>query len=203
MPVLPEVASRISLPFTSWPDAMPSWIIRSAGRSFTDPPGFFHSAFAYSSTPGRSRSMLRRRISGVSPTRSTIEGLTPAVNVGIAMSDYKGPTLTYSSMRETRLHHRAPSSHEGRPEAQPDHQAHWSLRAARRCTKGSVRNAVHVDRVTATVDQGGGDDLPPLRGSVPARAQADPRACDDAGRRRDTRLRFQPAEGVVHQGPGG
>ena len=74
---------------------MPSWIIRSAGRSFTEPPGFFHSAFAYSSTPGRSRSMRRRRMSGVSPTRSTIEGLTPAVNVGIAMSDYKGLTLTH------------------------------------------------------------------------------------------------------------
>src|SRR5262245_53267021 len=70
--------------------------MRSAGRSLTEPPGFCHSAFAYNSTPGRSRSMRRRRMRGVSPTRSTIEGLTPAVNVGIAISDYKSLTLTPS-----------------------------------------------------------------------------------------------------------
>jgi hypothetical protein len=46
MPVLPDVASRMILSGVSWPEAMPSWIMRSAGRSFTEPPGFFHSAFA-------------------------------------------------------------------------------------------------------------------------------------------------------------
>src|SRR5215203_4114788 len=143
MPVLPEVASRITLPGTSCPDVMPSWIMRNAGRSLTDPPGFCHSAFAYNSTPGRSRSMRRRRMSGVSPTRSTIDGLTPAVNVGIAISDYKGLTLTYSSICETGLHHRAAASDEGGPEAQRHHQACWSLRVARVCTKGSLRNALH------------------------------------------------------------
>ena len=40
-------------PAVSAPDASPSRIIRAAARSFTDPPGFCHSAFAYSSTPGR------------------------------------------------------------------------------------------------------------------------------------------------------
>ena len=46
MPVLPDVASRMILSRVSAPDFSPSWIIRSAGRSFTEPPGFFHSAFA-------------------------------------------------------------------------------------------------------------------------------------------------------------
>jgi hypothetical protein len=36
-------------------DAMPSWIMRSAGRSFTEPPGFFHSAFAYKLDAGQDR----------------------------------------------------------------------------------------------------------------------------------------------------
>ena len=53
MPVLPDVASRIVGPRVSAPDASPSRIIRAAARSFTEPPGFCHSAFAYSSTPRR------------------------------------------------------------------------------------------------------------------------------------------------------
>src|SRR6188508_1397212 len=123
MPVLPDVASTIVNPGLSFPEASPSAIMRSAARSFTEPPGFCHSAFAYSSTPGRSRSMRRRRINGVLPTRSTIDGLTPVVNVGIVMSDYKGPTLTYSSMREERLLDRLQAFEEGRSKARPSHHA--------------------------------------------------------------------------------
>ena len=55
---------------SSAPDASPSRIIRAAARSFTDPPGFCHSAFAYSSTPGVSRSNWCSRTSGVRPIRS-------------------------------------------------------------------------------------------------------------------------------------
>src|SRR5678815_5502790 len=103
--------------------------------------------------------MRRRRISGVSPTRSTIEGLAPVMKVGIAMSDYKSPTLTYSSMHESGLHHRSKAFDDRRPEARPHHQAGRSLPVARRCTAGSVRSAVHVDRVTTAVGQSRGDDL--------------------------------------------
>ena len=51
MPVFPDVASRIVRPGVNLPEASPSRIIRAAARSFTEPPGFCHSAFAYSSTP--------------------------------------------------------------------------------------------------------------------------------------------------------
>src|SRR6185503_17007701 len=179
MPVLPEVASSIVLPATSWPAAIPSWIMRSAGRSFTEPPGFCHSAFAYNSTPARSRSMRRRRISGVLPTRSTIDGLTPVEKVGIVISDYKGPTLTYSSMRESALRHRAKAFDEGRLKARPHHQARRAMPAARLCTPRPVRSALHVNRVTAAVNQGSGHDLSPLLRSVPG-SQTSPRTCDDA-----------------------
>jgi hypothetical protein len=56
MPVLPDVASITVRPGVSLPVASPSRIIRAAARSFTEPPGFCHSAFAYNSTPGVSRS---------------------------------------------------------------------------------------------------------------------------------------------------
>ena len=46
MPVLPEVESRITFSTVSSPVRSASSIIRSAGRSFTDPPGLNHSAFA-------------------------------------------------------------------------------------------------------------------------------------------------------------
>src|SRR5437762_4885108 len=77
MPVLPEVASRIVRAVVSLPEASPSRIIRAAARSFTEPPGFCHSAFAYSSTPaGTSRSNLCRRTSGVRPIMSRTDELS-------------------------------------------------------------------------------------------------------------------------------
>jgi hypothetical protein len=43
------------------------------GAILTDPPGFCHSAFAQSSTPGVSRSKRCSRTSGVRPIRSSTE----------------------------------------------------------------------------------------------------------------------------------
>src|SRR5688572_19936169 len=73
MPVLPEVASSRILSCVSAPLRSPSAIIRAAGRSLTEPPGFFHSAFAYSSTLRRPASKPDSRISGVFPIKSTTE----------------------------------------------------------------------------------------------------------------------------------
>src|ERR1700686_2337315 len=67
MPVLPEVESMIVFPCTSEPRRSPSSIIHSAARSLTDPPGLNHSAFAYTSTRGKSLSKMRTRSSGVLP----------------------------------------------------------------------------------------------------------------------------------------
>src|ERR1700686_2141598 len=67
MPVLPEVESMIVFPCTSEPRRSPSSIIHSAARSLTDPPGLNHSALAYTSTRGKSRSKMRTRNSGVLP----------------------------------------------------------------------------------------------------------------------------------------
>src|SRR6266496_5862770 len=43
----------------------------AAARSFTDPPGLYHSALPKSATPGRSAVSASRRKSGVLPMRST------------------------------------------------------------------------------------------------------------------------------------
>src|SRR4249919_259549 len=69
-------------PGCSRPEASPSAIIRDAARSFTEPPGFCHSAFAYSSTPGVSRSKCCRRTSGVRPIRSTTDAAARSVREG-------------------------------------------------------------------------------------------------------------------------
>ena len=44
MPVLPAVPSTIVPPGLSAPEAMASWMMASAARSFTEPPGFMNSA---------------------------------------------------------------------------------------------------------------------------------------------------------------
>jgi hypothetical protein len=142
--------------------------------------------------------MRRRRMRGVSPTRSTIEGLTPAVNVGIAMSDYKGLTLTpkgpagygLTGLRlpashllivlialpnhESGLLRRSSSLDEVRREAARPHQADRAMRAARRRTARSIRHTVHLDRVTAAVDQGRRNHLSPLRGPLSRRTASRP-----------------------------
>ncbi len=74
MPVLPEVESRMVLPGTSFPRAIPSRIIRRAGRSFTDPPGLKPSSLANRRTPAGTPSRMRSSsIIGVLPIRSSTE----------------------------------------------------------------------------------------------------------------------------------
>ena len=73
-PVLPEVGSTIVPPGWSSPEASAASIIRSAMRSFTEPPGFRYSTFA--STRGASPSPssdVESRSSGVLPIRSRRE----------------------------------------------------------------------------------------------------------------------------------
>src|SRR5947209_5648979 len=123
MPVLPDVASRIVRSRVSAPDASPSRIIRAAARSFTDPPGFCHSAFAYSSTPGVSRSKRRSRTSGVRPIKSTTD--EPALRSRTGQSGeedialyirpnrsalYQKPFLLYSRRQHDRRHVAATST---------------------------------------------------------------------------------------------
>jgi hypothetical protein len=72
--VLPEVGSTIVPPGFSSPDASAASIIRTAMRSFTEPPGLKYSTFA--STVGASPSVTRfSRTSGVLPISSTIDSL--------------------------------------------------------------------------------------------------------------------------------
>src|SRR5467141_992258 len=61
----------------SAPRLSPSSIIQSAARSFTEPPGLNHSAFAYTSSPGTSFSNSLTRRSGVFP----ISWMIPAATV--------------------------------------------------------------------------------------------------------------------------
>src|SRR5688572_10184828 len=94
MPVLPEVASSRILSFVSAPDRSPSRIMRAAGRSFTEPPGFFHSALAYSSTFRSPCSKPDRRISGVFPIKSMMEAaVRGSPGVATDMSDWSSPGL--------------------------------------------------------------------------------------------------------------
>src|SRR5579864_422237 len=89
MPVLPLVLSVMMRSRVSLPDRSPSSIMRSAGRSFTDPPGLRNSALAYTATSGHSWSKSRTRSSGVLPMRSVIVSPIPActsVNAGFAGS---------------------------------------------------------------------------------------------------------------------
>src|SRR3989338_1702396 len=69
--VLPEEASRIVLPGISCPAASASAIIEAAARSFTEPPGLNHSAFASSRTPFRPSPICVSGSSGVLPIRSS------------------------------------------------------------------------------------------------------------------------------------
>src|SRR5215475_3378636 len=73
MPVLPLVASTTVLPRESLPDARPARIMLRAGRSFTEPPGLNHSAFARNWMFGNSLPTRSRRRSGVFPIRSSTD----------------------------------------------------------------------------------------------------------------------------------
>ena len=72
MPVLPLVGSTIVPPGFSSPDASAASIMRSAIRSFTEPPGFMYSTFA-STCASMPCATECRRTSGVLPMSSTTE----------------------------------------------------------------------------------------------------------------------------------
>ncbi|SLI82576.1 Uncharacterised protein [Mycobacteroides abscessus subsp. abscessus] len=68
--MLPLVGSRMVQPGRSRPSASACSIIRSAGRSLTDPVGLRSSSFAHSrtwSSPSHFGDRVRRPTSGVSP----------------------------------------------------------------------------------------------------------------------------------------
>src|SRR5215470_15978738 len=70
MPVLPLVASRRDWPLPSLPCFSAAATIDEAALSFTDPPGFVHSAFPRIWIPGRWDISRSRRNKGVLPIRS-------------------------------------------------------------------------------------------------------------------------------------
>src|SRR5215831_9940134 len=70
IPVLPLVASSRIFPGRSKPRRWASATMLAAARSFTDPPGLYHSALPKSVTPGKSRVTASRRKRGVFPIRS-------------------------------------------------------------------------------------------------------------------------------------
>src|SRR5690349_9912169 len=105
MPVLPDVASRMILSRVRAPERSPSAIILAAGRSFTDPPGFCHSALAWSSTFLRSVSKLARRTSGVLPIRSTMDAGVRGPRVATDISDHSSGVFEPT---EYRIHQASP-----------------------------------------------------------------------------------------------
>src|SRR3990170_4811397 len=70
MPAFPEDESSTILSAVSRPSRSASSIMRRTGRSFTDPPGLNHSAFARISTRGGIPRRRFTRSSGVLPIRS-------------------------------------------------------------------------------------------------------------------------------------
>src|SRR5438270_239632 len=71
MPVLPLVASRRATPSRNLPLRSASFTMREAARSFTEPPGFAHSALARISIPENWDEIFPKRSSGVLPMRSS------------------------------------------------------------------------------------------------------------------------------------
>src|SRR5256885_16448571 len=71
MPVLPLVESSRLFPGRNCPLLRASATMLEAARSFTEPPGLYHSALPNSATPGRSAVKASKRNSGVLPMRST------------------------------------------------------------------------------------------------------------------------------------
>src|SRR5688572_14431874 len=126
-------------------------------------------------------------MSGVSPTRSTIDGVTLALMVGMPISARKKTTLTASApsvalvllcafcgpgvlsvtQNAARLPSRAPPPDEMRSQIAGCHQTCRALQAPRLCTRGSFRGPLHVDCVAAAVDQGRRHHLRALPRSVP------------------------------------
>src|SRR5262245_5377407 len=115
MPVLPEVESRMVLPGTSRPWRMPSWIILSAGRSFTEPPGLRPSILPNRRTPGGTPSRTRRiSTSGVLPISWSTDGETSGPSPGAVGPAKKRAWASGDAMQAPRL----ASSRDGRHDGQ-------------------------------------------------------------------------------------
>src|SRR4030095_12235789 len=100
MPVLPEVESRMVFLGTRRPWRMPSWIIRSAGRSFTEPPGLKPSTLAYMRTPSGTPSRTRViSTSGVFPISWRTDGETIGPAPGAVGPEKKRAWATCEGMR--------------------------------------------------------------------------------------------------------
>src|SRR5262245_58976250 len=100
MPVLPEVESRMVFPGTRRPWRMPSWIIRSAGRSFTEPPGLKPSTLPKMRTPSGTPSRTRLiSTSGVFPISWSTEGETIGPASGAVGPEKKRAWATSDAMR--------------------------------------------------------------------------------------------------------
>src|SRR5271163_1438253 len=111
MPVLPLVASSRPLPSPSSPRARASATIADAARSFTDPPGFAHSALPRIWTPSRPAPSPSSRSSGVWPTRSRIVVPSPTDLVSKLIEIFAfSPLLPQSSRSVDRSVGRLPSN---------------------------------------------------------------------------------------------
>ena len=73
MPVLPLVASSSVLSAVSRPERSPSRIMPRAARSFTLPPGLYHSALAKTRTGATWAATRSNASSGVLPIRSVTD----------------------------------------------------------------------------------------------------------------------------------
>src|SRR4030095_15661016 len=114
MPVLPDVESRMVFPDTNRPWRMRSWIISSAGRSFTEPPGFKPSSLPKMRTPCGTPSRTRViSTSGVFPISWSTEGETIGPAPGAVGPEKKRAWATSGGMRS-----RLASSRDGRHDRQ-------------------------------------------------------------------------------------
>src|SRR4030095_13497272 len=110
MPVLPDVESRMVFPGTRRPWRMPSWIILSAGRSFTEPPGLKPSSLPKRRTPsGTPSRTCRISTSGVLPISWSTDGATIGPAPGVVGPEKNRAWATCDAMPAPRL----PASRDG------------------------------------------------------------------------------------------
>ena len=182
MPVLPDVASRITLPGVELP----------GGDPFLDHPQrrpILHRAAGV--LPLGLRVQLDARQVALDPAQANERRVADEVdNRGadawrergnrhvrlqgsyfnsISCLRHEGWVLRRGRLPAARRH-----LMQDRSEARRHHQARRALRAAQRCTQDPFEALCHVDCVAAAVDQGGRHHLRPLLRSVPARPQTHP-----------------------------
>src|SRR5262245_4447805 len=149
MPVLPDVESRMVLPGTRRPCRMPSWIILSAGRSFTEPPGLKPSTLPKMRTPSGtpSRTCLIST-SGVFPISWSTDGETIGPASGAVGPEKKRAWATCEAMRS-----RLPPSRDRRNDRQLVTRLERCLQVLEEAdvlaVDEDVDEALHLSRVVA------------------------------------------------------